>query len=157
MDPNSPRRGPPDWLERVKVKTLCINPGSVWEKGDIESFNGKLRDELLNPKIFDTLREAGVLIEHGRVEHNTTRPHRSPGYHSPVTEVSHPLPRYSIDCQSQGNPQEGSSLNQSYHDRGRSSLLIAKRHGINLKTVGYGTFWAIVIFFTAAIVAFRIQ
>ena len=52
-----------DWLERVEVKTLFIEPGSPWENGYVESFNGKLRDELLNGEIFDTLLEAKVLIE----------------------------------------------------------------------------------------------
>ena len=64
-----------DWLERVEVKTLFIEPGSHWENGYVESFNGKLRDELLNGEIFDTLLEAKVLIERWRVEYNTIRPH----------------------------------------------------------------------------------
>ena len=51
------------WLARLDVKTLFIEPGSPWENGYIESFNGKLRDELLNPEIFTTLTEAKVLIE----------------------------------------------------------------------------------------------
>jgi putative transposase len=62
-----------DWLERVEVKTLFIEPGSPWENGYVESFNGKLRDELLNGEIFDTLLEAKVLIERWRVEYNTIR------------------------------------------------------------------------------------
>ena len=52
-----------EWLERVGVKTLFIAPGSPWENGYNESFNGKLRDELLNVEIFYTPREAEVLIE----------------------------------------------------------------------------------------------
>ncbi len=52
-----------EWLERVGVKTLFIEPGSPWENGYVESFNGKLRDELLNGEIFYTLREAQVIIE----------------------------------------------------------------------------------------------
>ena len=51
------------WLEKVGVNTLFIEPGSPWENGYIESFNGKLRDELLNTEIFDTLLEARVLTE----------------------------------------------------------------------------------------------
>jgi len=54
-----------DWLDRVKVQTLFIEPGSPWENGYIESFNGKLRDELLNGELFDTLLEAKVLVERG--------------------------------------------------------------------------------------------
>ncbi|MCB2228300.1 MAG: transposase [Desulfarculaceae bacterium] len=56
------------------MKTLFIEPGSSWENGYIESFNGKLRDELLNREIFYTLREAQVLIDDWRVEYNTFRP-----------------------------------------------------------------------------------
>ena len=76
-----------DWLERVEVKTLYIEPGSPWENGYIESFNGKLRDELLNREIFDTLLEAKVLIERWRVEYNTVRPHSSLGYRPPAPEA----------------------------------------------------------------------
>ena len=76
-----------DWLERVEVKTLYIEPGSPWENGYIESFNGKLRDELLDREIFDTLLEAKVLIERWRVEYNTIRPHSSLGYRPPAPEA----------------------------------------------------------------------
>jgi putative transposase len=73
-----------DWLERVEVKTLFIELGSPWENGYVESFNGKLRDELLNGEIFDTLLEAKVLIERWRVEYNTIRPHSALGYRPPA-------------------------------------------------------------------------
>jgi transposase InsO family protein len=63
-----------DWLERVDVKTLFIEPNSPWENGYVDSFNGKLRDELLDGEIFDTLLEAKVLIERWRGEYNTIRP-----------------------------------------------------------------------------------
>ena len=76
-----------DWLRRTEVKTLFIEPGSPWENGYIESFNGKLRDELLNGEIFDTLLEAKVLIERWRKEYNTIRPHSSLGYRPPVPEA----------------------------------------------------------------------
>jgi len=52
-----------DWLKRLGVGTLFIEPGSPWENGYIESFNGKLRTEFLNAEIFDTVREAKILIE----------------------------------------------------------------------------------------------
>ncbi len=58
-------------MAHVGVKTDYIEPGSPWENGYIESFNGKLRDELLNGEIFDTLFEAKVLIEQWRIEYNT--------------------------------------------------------------------------------------
>jgi transposase InsO family protein len=76
-----------EWLSRVGVKTLYIEPGSPWENGYIESFNGKFRDELLNCEIFDTLFEAKVLIERWRMEYNTFRPHSSLGYLPPVPEA----------------------------------------------------------------------
>ena len=79
-----------EWLERVEVKTLFIEPGSPWENGYIESFNGKLRDELLNREIFDTLLEAKVLIERWRREYNTIRPHSSLGYRPPAPEAIAP-------------------------------------------------------------------
>jgi len=76
-----------DSLEKIGVKTLFIEPGSPWENGYIESFNGKLRDELLNCEIFETLLEARVLIERWRREYNTVRPHSSLGYRPPAPET----------------------------------------------------------------------
>jgi transposase InsO family protein len=75
------------WLKKLKVKTLFIEPGSPWENGYNESFNGKLRDELLNGEIFYTLKEAQILIEQWRKEYNTVRPHSSLGYKPPVPET----------------------------------------------------------------------
>jgi transposase InsO family protein len=73
-----------EWLGKVGVKTLFIEPGSPWENGYVESFNGKLRDELLNGEIFYTLREAQVVIETWRQEYNRFRPHSSLGYRAPA-------------------------------------------------------------------------
>jgi len=73
-----------DWLGKVGVKTLYIEPGSPWENGYIESFNGKLRDELLSGEVFTSLLEAKVLIERWRVHYNTARPHSSLGYLTPA-------------------------------------------------------------------------
>ena len=75
------------WLERLGVKTLFIEPGSPWENGYVESFNGKLRDELLNREIFTTLTEARILIEQWRREYNHIRPHSSLGYRPPAPEA----------------------------------------------------------------------
>jgi transposase InsO family protein len=75
------------WLKRLDVGTLFIEPGSPWENGYIESFNGKLRDELLNGEIFYTLREAKVLIEMWRRHYNQVRPHSSLGYRPPAPEA----------------------------------------------------------------------
>ena len=80
-----------EWLERLGVRTLFIEPGSPWENGYIESFNGKLRDELLNGEIFDTLVEAKVLIERWRQEYNRFRPHSSLGYKPPAPEAKSDL------------------------------------------------------------------
>lgn len=76
-----------DWLKRVGVKTLYIAPGSPWENGYVESFNGKLANELLECEVFDTLYEAKVLIERWRVHYNTVRPHSSLGYRPPAPEA----------------------------------------------------------------------
>ena len=72
-----------DWLKAVGVRTLYIEPGSPWENGYVESFNGKLRDELLNVEIFDTLWEAKVLVERWRREYNQRRPHSALAYRPP--------------------------------------------------------------------------
>ncbi len=74
------------WLDNLQVKPLFIEPGSPWENGYIESFNGKMRDELLNGEIFYTLKEAEILIEMWRKEYNTVRPHSALGYKPPVPE-----------------------------------------------------------------------
>jgi putative transposase len=76
-----------DWLRRLEVKTLYIEPGSPWENGYNESFNGKLRDELLNGELFYTLREAQVIVEQWRWEYNTFRPHSSLSYRPPAPEA----------------------------------------------------------------------
>lgn len=81
-----------DWLDRVGVKTLFIEPGSPWENGYIESFNGRLRDELLNGEIFYTAKEAQVLTEWWRQEYNHIRPHSALGYRPPAPEAIEPLP-----------------------------------------------------------------
>jgi putative transposase len=73
-----------DWLTRLQVRPLYIEPGSPWENGYIESFNGKMRDELLNGEIFYSLKESQVLIEMWSKHYNTIRPHSSLGYRPPV-------------------------------------------------------------------------
>lgn len=69
------------------VKTLFIEPGSPWRNGYIESFNGKLMDELFHREILTTLEEARVLIEQWRRDYNQVRPHSSLGYQPPATEA----------------------------------------------------------------------
>ena len=80
-----------NWLQTLAVKTLFIEPGSPWENGYNESFNGKLRDELLNGEIFFTLTEAEVLIEQWRNHYNTVRPHSSLGYRPPAPQTIAPI------------------------------------------------------------------
>ena len=75
------------WLGQIGVNTLYITPGSPWENGYNESFNGSLRDELLNGEIFYSLAEARVLIEAWRRHYNTVRPHSSLGYRPPAPEA----------------------------------------------------------------------
>lgn len=80
------------WLSELGAKTLFIEPGSPWENGYIESFNGKLRDELLNGEIFYTLQEAKVILEQWRKEYNTVRPHSALKYRPPAPEAVQTLP-----------------------------------------------------------------
>ena len=85
------------WLRRLGVTTLFIEPSSPWENGYVESFNGKLRDECLNPEIFTTLTEAQILVDRWRREYNQVRPHSALGYRPPAPETlevgpPHPTP-----------------------------------------------------------------
>ncbi|MFY0312926.1 IS3 family transposase [Leisingera sp. D0M16] len=76
-----------DWIAAVGAKTAYIEPGSPWENGYCESFNARLRDELLNGEIFYSLREAQILIEKWRKHYNTKRPHSALGYRPPAPET----------------------------------------------------------------------
>lgn len=75
------------WLSELATRTLFIEPGSPWENGYIESFNGEMRDEVLNREIFDTLLEAEILIERWRREYNQIRPHSALSYRPPAPEA----------------------------------------------------------------------
>ncbi|MCH7778449.1 MAG: IS3 family transposase [Gemmatimonadetes bacterium] len=81
------------WLARLGTRTLYIEPGSPWENGYCESFNGKLRDECLNGEIFYSLQEAQIVIEWWRIEYNTRRPHSALGYRPPAPLASSPWDR----------------------------------------------------------------
>ena len=85
------------WLEALDVQTLFIEPGSPWENGYVESFNGKLRDELLDREIFYTLTEAKILIERWRREYNTVRPHSALGYRPPAPAAIRPAALGSLE------------------------------------------------------------
>ena len=76
-----------DWIAAVGAKTAYIEKSSPWENGYVESFNGKLRDELLSVEIFNSLREAQILIESWRRHYNTMRPHSALGYRPPAPAV----------------------------------------------------------------------
>jgi len=76
-----------EWIAAVGAKTAYITPGSPWENGFIESFNARLRDELLDGEIFYSLAEARIIIESWRRHYNTVRPHGSPAYKPPAPEV----------------------------------------------------------------------
>ena len=76
-----------DWLQRIGVKTLYIEPGSPWENGYCESFNSKLRDELLAREMFSDLREAKILIDTWRRHYNTDRPNSSLGNTPPAPKA----------------------------------------------------------------------
>jgi putative transposase len=80
------------WIAAVGAKTAYIEKSSPWENGYVESFNGKLRDELLNVEIFNALQEAQVLIENWRRHYNTVRPHSALGYRPPTPEIIVPAP-----------------------------------------------------------------
>jgi len=77
-----------DWIAVVGAKTAYIEPGSPWENGYCESFNGRFRDELLNGEIFYSLREAQIIIEEWRKHYNTKRPHSALGYRPPAPETN---------------------------------------------------------------------
>lgn len=77
-----------DWLKALGVRTAYIEPGSPWENGYNESFNGKLRDELLNTEMFYTLREAKTIIEQWRNHYNHRRPHSALQYRPPAPQVA---------------------------------------------------------------------
>lgn len=79
------------WIGAAGARTAYIEPGSPWENGYVESFNARLRDELLDGEIFETLREAQVLIEGWRRHYNTRRPHSALGYRPPAPETRLPL------------------------------------------------------------------
>jgi putative transposase len=87
------------WYERLALAPLFIAPGSPWENGYVESFNGKLRDELLNGELFYTLHEARVIVEGWRQRYKTQRPHSALGISHPPQR---PAPSRRSGCQREG-------------------------------------------------------
>ena len=80
-----------EWLGKLGTGTLYIKPGSPWENGHCESFNGKLRDECLNGEIFYSLKEAQIVIEGWRIQYNTVRPHSALDYQPPAPGAGNPF------------------------------------------------------------------
>ncbi len=85
-----------DWIAAVGAKTAFIEPGSPWENGYCESFNAKLRDELLDGEIFYSLSEAKIVIESWRQHYSTRRPHSSLGYKPPAPATIMPTPSVAV-------------------------------------------------------------
>ena len=110
------------WLAALQVETLFIEPGSPWENGYVESFNGKLRDELLDREIFYTLTEAKILIERWRREYNTVRPHSGVGLSAAGSGSHQPSATERTDHEPSSLIRTGSTLG------GRSGICAAYVH-----------------------------
>ena len=89
------------WLGKNHVETLYIEPGSPWENGYIESFNGKLRDDILDRELFYSVKEAKVIVEDWRLEYNNHRPHSGLGYMTPAAFAAGCIPSASPTAQPQ--------------------------------------------------------
>ena len=101
-----------EWIAAVGAKTAYIQPGNPWENGYVESFNARLRDELLDGEIFYTLREAKIVIESWRRHYNAIRPHASLGYRAPAcrSSLGSRHSRKSFTCPSNGARKERINL-----------------------------------------------
>jgi putative transposase len=117
------------WLAGLGTKPLYIEPGSPWENGNCESFNSKLRDELLNGEIFYSLKEAQIAIERGRVHYNTRRPRSALGYRPPApTAVESREPASLADVVTQTNnsadtKDRAGQLGKRCHPKGNPSAI----------------------------------
>jgi len=112
------------WLSAVGAKTLYIEPGSPWENGYCESFNGKLRDECLNGEIFYSLKEAQVVIEQWRVQYNTVRPHSSLGYRPPAPATM--MPGVGVNQKGHGDMENAARFPHLHTPDGDYELLSKK-------------------------------
>ena len=128
-----------EWLERVGVKTLYIEPGSPWKNGYVESFNGKLRDELLDREVFDTLLEAKVLIGRWRKVYNTVRPHSTLGYRPPAPESRRPTAPTMIQLSPCGAPNGPASPSSRFEDVPRCRRSPPIPHASPLRPIGSST------------------
>jgi len=100
-----------DWIAAVRAKAAYIAPGSPWENGFIESFNARLRDELLDGEIFYSLAEARIVVESWRRHYNAKRPHASLGYKPPAPEVF--IPAFAARAAAQSRPAAPPALADS--------------------------------------------
>ena len=100
-----------DWIAAVGAKAAYIAPGSPWENGFIESFNARLRDELLDGEIFYSLAEARIVVESWRRHYNAKRPHASLGYKPPAPEVF--IPAFAARAAAQSRPAAPPTLADS--------------------------------------------
>ena len=110
-DRSSSPRPAQDWIAAVGAKAAYIAPGSPWENGFIESFNARLRDELLNGEIFYSLAEARIVVESWRRHYNAKRPHASLGYKPPAPEVF--IPAFAARAAAQSRPAAPPALAHS--------------------------------------------
>lgn len=104
------------WLARSEIKTICIDLGSPWQNGFVESFDGRFREECLNREQLCTLTEARVVIEDFRREYNQLRPHNKLGYLSPATFAAQrdPFPSpVGLRPPSDGNGQTSDGTNKT--------------------------------------------
>ena len=104
-----------DWIKAVGAKTAYITPGSPWDNGFIESFNARLRDELLDGEIFYSLKEVRVVVESWRRHYNTKRPHGSLGYKPPAPEVFVPALVNRTTSNAQSAPQADLAQKSTMH------------------------------------------
>jgi len=124
------------WLRNLGSTTLFIEPGSPWKNGYVESFNGRMRDELLNGEIFDTVYEAQVLTEQWRQHYNRIRPHSSLVYRPPAPEATEPKPRHralampvaGIDCSGQTRTRSYPISTTDDETTGRKSSHSSMKH-----------------------------
>ena len=123
------------WLQALDVQTLFIAPGSPWENGYVESFNGKLRDELLARETFETLAEARILIERWRRQYNTVRPHSALGYRPPAPEAVRPVPV------ERGPGELGSLLTTGSLMGGRSPCFSGRTSALNVLATSPRSTW----------------
>jgi transposase InsO family protein len=128
-----------EWIAAVGARTAFIEPGSPWENGYCESFNSKLRDELLNGEIFYSLAEARTVIEAWRRHYNTRRPHSSLGYRPPASP-GHAVAGSANRISSAGYPNRGAETRHELRNEPDHPMGAGQRHQTSLPTFSPGCF-----------------